>query len=117
MLAHPEVALRLHDDSRDLHRHIAYLEMQLRTIRAEAGLLASGVRYIAGEPHALADALETPIAAALPLRLDEHVTGGIVLFSLLAHKSGFEDVDYDLFDLLTRHAAIALHCTGGEVSA
>ena len=205
MLRHPEVARRFHDDNRDLRRHIAYLEMQLRTIRAESGLLAarwqeierknialanlyvaihqlhgtlvraevvealteilvgligsemlavfersgdgtrfrligsfgidacdyrelasrdplgrllaSGVRYVAGEPHALADALETPIAAALPLRLEERVTGGIVLFSLLAHKSGFEDVDYDLFDLLTRHAAIALHCTGGEVSA
>jgi hypothetical protein len=80
-------------------------------------LLGSGIRYVAGEPHPIADALEMPIAAALPLLLEGRVTGGIVLFSLLAHKRGFDDVDYDLFDLLTTHAAIALHCTGGEVSA
>lgn len=80
-------------------------------------LLASGVRHVAGEPHPIADALEMPIAAALPLLLEGRVTGGIVLFSLLAQKSGFNDVDYDLFDLLTTHAAIALRCTGGEVVA
>jgi hypothetical protein len=206
MLAHPDVVLCPNDDNRDLRRHIATLEMQLRTIEIESRqlaarwqeierknialanlyvaihqlhgtlvraevvealteilvgligsemlavfersddgmcfrligsfgidayeyralsashdslgrLLASGVRYVAGKPHALAGELETPIAAALPLRLGERVTGGIVLFSLLAHKKGFDDVDYDLFDLLTTHAAIALHCTGGEVSA
>ena len=206
MPAHPEIVLRSNDDNRDLRRHIASLEMQLRTIEIESRqltarwqdierkngalanlyvaihqlhgtlvraevvealteilvgligsemlavfergdhgasfrligsfgidaydyrelsasddslgrLLASGVRYVAGEPHALAGELEMPIAAALPLRFDGRVTGGIVLFSLLAHKRGFDDVDYDLFDLLTTHAAIALRCTGGEVRA
>lgn len=57
---------------------------------------------------------------ALPLCLGERVTGGIVLFSLLAQKRGFNDADYELFELLSEHAAIALHCTalpGAEVRA
>lgn len=75
-------------------------------------LLASGDRYVAGEPHALAGELEMPVAAALPLHLGDRVTGGIALFSLLPHKRGFDDVDYALFELLSTHAAIALYCTG-----
>ena len=204
MRGHPEEALRSYDESPALRRHVAHLEMQLRTIEAEtrqltvrwqgiarknaaltnlyvavhqlhgtlvraevvealleivvgligseavavfervddgafhviasigAGaddvsaddslgrLLASGVRYVAGEPHALAGELAMPVAAALPLCIDGRVTGGIVIFSLLAQKSGFDDIDYELFDVLSTHAALALHRTsalGAEVTA
>jgi GAF domain-containing protein len=81
-------------------------------------LLASGTRYVAGQPHALADDLGMPIAAALPLHLHLHgrVTGGIVLFSLLPQKHGFDEVDHELFDLLTTHGAIALRSTVREMN-
>jgi len=89
------------DDYRDVH-----------AARDPLGrLLASGTRYIAGQPHALADELEMPIAAALPLHVHGRVTGGIVLFSLLPQKHGFDEVDHQLFDLLTTHGAIALRST------
>jgi hypothetical protein len=78
-------------------------------------LIASGTRYVAGD--GIAPDLAEPLAAVLPLRLDGCVTGGIVLFALLSQKEGFHEVDYELFDLLATHAAIALHCTCGEVAA
>jgi uncharacterized coiled-coil protein SlyX len=74
-------------------------------------VLASGARYVAGEPHPLPAADDAGVAVALPLCLGGRVTGGIVLFSLLAQKRGLDDVDYELFELLSHHAALALHCT------
>jgi GAF domain len=53
-----------------------------------------------------------PIVACLPLKLDGRVTGAIVLFSLLPHKSELQELDFELFDLLGTHAATALYCTG-----
>jgi GAF domain-containing protein len=50
-------------------------------------------------------------AACVPLHFDGNVTGVLVLFRLLEHKLGFEDVDYALFELLSRQAAIALLST------
>lgn len=83
-----------------------------------AALLASGLRYVAGEAHPLAAELDTPVAAALPLRFDGRVNGGIVIYSLLAQKPGFNDADYELFDVLATHAGIALYRTAGaEVAA
>ena len=77
-------------------------------------LLASGVRYVAGEPHPLLCAPDVPVAAALPLIFGGRVTGGIVIASLLAQKPGFTEADYELFDVLSTHAAIALYRTTGE---
>lgn len=47
--------------------------------------------------------------ACIPLKIDEAVTGFIVIRRLLAHKSGLEPVDLELFDLLGTHAAMALY--------
>ena len=76
-------------------------------------LLASGERYLAGEHDELAPEIDIPVCAVLPLRLNGRVSGGIVLFRLLSQKCGFQSIDYELFDLLATHAAIALHCTAG----
>ncbi len=49
------------------------------------------------------------VTAVIPLRLRSELTGGIVLFTLLPQKGGsFGDVDLELMDLLTAHAATAL---------
>ena len=71
-------------------------------------LAASGETYIGSS--APADAAPT-ITACLPLKLDGEVTGAIVLFSLLPHKPGLQELDFELFDLLGTHAATALYCT------
>ena len=59
------------------------------------------------------------MTACLPLTLDGRVTGAIVLFSLLPHKPGLRELDFELFDLLGTHAATALYCTSlhGRVTA
>ena len=62
-----------------------------------------------GETFVAADAT-SPLTACVPLKLDGHVSGAIALFRLLPQKSGSEDVDRELFDLLATHAATALHC-------
>lgn len=49
--------------------------------------------------------------AVVPLVLDGRETGAIVLFRLLDHKPGLEPIDHELFELLTTHAATALHAT------
>jgi hypothetical protein len=71
-------------------------------------LASSGETYIGSSAPA-----ETvpPITACLPLKLDGEVTGAIVLFSLLPHKPGLQELDFELFDLLGTHAATALYCT------
>jgi K+-sensing histidine kinase KdpD len=49
--------------------------------------------------------------AVVPLILDGRETGAIVLFRLLDHKPALEPIDHELFELLTTHAATALHAT------
>ena len=51
-----------------------------------------------------------PVTAAVPLRIDEQVIGAILVFRLLEHKPSLEAVDHELFELLSVHAATALHC-------
>jgi len=47
-------------------------------------------------------------AAVLPLEIDERIVGVIAIFSTLAQKPRFSTVDFELFRLLGRQAAVAL---------
>ena len=67
--------------------------------------LVSGNTFIATAPE------PSGLTACVPLKLDGHVTGFIAIYRLLAHKSQFEPLDHELFDLLATHAATALYCT------
>ena len=49
----------------------------------------------------------TPIVC-IPLKIKEHVIGVISIYSLLTQKSGFTNMDYELFNLLAGHAATAI---------
>jgi len=51
------------------------------------------------------------LTACIPLKIDEHVTGLIVIRRLLAHKTGLDPLDLELFDLLGTHAATALYAS------
>jgi len=44
----------------------------------------------------------------IPLKIKEHVIGVISIYSLLTQKSGFSNMDYELFNLLAGHAATAI---------
>ena len=72
-------------------------------------LAASGDMFLAG--RAPMPAGLPPLVACVPLKLDGRVTGAVVLFSLLGHKDGLQELDFELFDLLATHAATALYCT------
>jgi nitrate/nitrite-specific signal transduction histidine kinase len=58
-----------------------------------------------------ADPAEGRPSVCVPLRLDQKVMGVLVLFKLLAHKTGLEEVDFALFDLLSQQAGVALVST------
>jgi nitrate/nitrite-specific signal transduction histidine kinase len=51
------------------------------------------------------------LTACIPLKIDGAVTGIIVIRSLLAHKNGLDPLDFELFDLLGTHAAMALYAS------
>ena len=55
--------------------------------------------------------VEGGLTACIPLKLDGKVTGAMAIYRLLPQKSGFEEVDRELFELLATHAATALYCT------
>lgn len=46
----------------------------------------------------------------LPLQVDGHLVGMIVIFNLLAHKPQLEPLDHEIFDLLASQASTALYC-------
>jgi GAF domain-containing protein len=68
----------------------------------------SGAIFVA-EPGA--SEVESGLTACIPLKLDGKVTGAVAIYRLLPQKSGFEEVDRELFELLATHAATALYCT------
>ncbi|HET7436573.1 MAG TPA: GAF domain-containing protein [Thermoanaerobaculia bacterium] len=81
------------------------------------GAAQHGARFVRGESNTAPSGGERALTAAIPLKLDERVVGVIGIFSLLPQKAGLEAVDYELFDVLTSHAASALFCTRESVSA
>jgi GAF domain-containing protein len=63
------------------------------------------------EPGERADAATRKPSACVPLVVDGRTVGVLALFRLLAHKSGFEEVDYALLELLSQQAGVALVST------
>ena len=55
---------------------------------------------------------EATAIVSIPLHLNQRVVGLIALFKLLPQKTGIEPVDQELFQLLSAHAARALHHAG-----
>lgn len=64
-----------------------------------------------GEGHVFTDpADQQPLTACVPLQVGDRVEGAILVFRLLEHKPSLEQVDHELFELLSVHASTALHC-------
>lgn len=51
------------------------------------------------------------LTAAVPLRIERQVTGVVAIFRLLEQKAGLDPTDHELFDVLSRQAAMALYST------
>ncbi|MBI3351160.1 MAG: GAF domain-containing protein [Nitrospirae bacterium] len=91
-------------------------EEHYKSVPLGAGLIgravSSGELYSAkpGQPPG-AFAGECDLTACIPLKVGGKVIGAIAIFRLLEQKPGLEAVDFELFDLLATHAAVALYCT------
>jgi regulator of replication initiation timing len=85
----------------------------LKELPAESGFVADTFKaegpWIAGRDPMPQTPVPEDVTAVIPLRLRSELTGAIVLYGLLPQKGGsFGDVDLELMDLLTAHAATAL---------
>jgi GAF domain len=94
-------------------------EVALREGMREAGpALFAGDSYAGGDPMVdatLADGVlrlgptpDSPVLAAVPLRVQDEIVGALILLKLLDHKPILRSEDRDLLDLLSAHAASAL---------
>ncbi|MEW6336309.1 MAG: GAF domain-containing protein [Acidobacteriota bacterium] len=79
--------------------------------------LFTGERYSGGDPlvdGTLADGVlridqqDSPVLAAVPLRVQGEIVGAIVILKLFDHKPSLRAEDRELLDLLSAHAASAL---------
>ena len=71
------------------------------------------VRTVAQEhPISNHGGTEATAIVSIPLQLNQRVVGLIALFKLLPQKTGIEPVDQELFEVLSTHAARALHHAG-----
>lgn len=88
----------------------------LREIPVGAGPVgraaAEGRIHVAGEDGASAFPENPHLTACVPLKLGTKVTGALAIYRLLGHKSALTDFDRELFALLEKHAALALHASG-----
>lgn len=73
------------------------------------GMVArEGESYFAENLQKPVDFEPTEPIVCIPLKIKEHVIGVISIYSLLTQKSGFTNMDYELFNLLAGHAATAV---------
>jgi hypothetical protein len=77
---------------------------------------AGPIRYALGVGQTLvarsrrkgAEDVDGGLTAAIPLKLDGHVTGAVAIFGLVEHKKVLAPVDHELFEVISRQAAMAL---------
>ena len=68
-----------------------------------------GVVWVAPNAMEAQEAGSGDPIACIPLKVGDRLIGAIAIHRLLVQKSGFEAVDFELFDLLGGHAATALY--------
>jgi hypothetical protein len=71
----------------------------------------SGKTLVAKARRATAESPDGGLTAAVPLKIDTQVTGVVAIFRLLEQKPGLDPTDHELFEVLSRQAAMALHST------
>lgn len=59
---------------------------------------------------------EETLSACIPLKIGRRLTGVIAIFGVQLQKHDFTPVDLEMFDLLTKHAALALHAAGSSAT-
>ena len=72
------------------------------------GVAREGESYFAENLTGVSEHKPFEPIVCIPLKIKEHVIGVIAIYKLLTQKSGFTNVDYELFNLLAGHAATAI---------
>jgi hypothetical protein len=72
----------------------------------------SGERVLVGKDDGAREPGEEHVTALIPLGLNGEVFGLLAIFRLLPQKAHFEEVDFEIFDLLGSQAGVALYATG-----
>jgi hypothetical protein len=75
---------------------------------ARAARVARSGEIYAADSSAGPPADGEPVAV-FPLKIDDRLMGVIVLEALLTQKDGLQALDYELFELLGKHAATAMY--------
>lgn len=70
---------------------------------------AEGRPYVAGDGRAPQQADDPRLTACVPFKIGGRVTGALAIYRLLGHKPALTDFDREIFSLLEKHAALALH--------
>ena len=88
----------------------------IRGLSTDDGIVGDVVRngetFVSKElPRWLGPRGELPVTACVAMKLDQRVTGVLVLFRMLEQKLRLETVDRELLELLGTHAASALYVT------
>jgi hypothetical protein len=73
--------------------------------------MQSGKTLVARGRRATAESPDGGLTAAVPLKIDTQVTGVVAIFRLLEQKAGLDPTDHELFEVLSRQAAMALYST------
>ena len=88
-------------------------EAPYRRMPAGRGIIGECVRtgevFVAPQPATATDGADS-LTACIPLRAGGEVIGVVAIFRLLSQKSGVEQLDRELFNVLATHAAAALYC-------
>lgn len=75
-------------------------------------IAGQGQLYLEGSGHAYdEEGKSLGLNACIPMKIDGRLVGAVAVFRLLQQKSGWAEVDHQLFELLGTQAAIALFCT------
>jgi hypothetical protein len=74
-------------------------------------VMKSGQTLITKARRRGAEGLDGGLTAAVPLKIERQVTGVVAIFRLLEQKPGLDPTDHELFDVLSRQAAMALYST------
>lgn len=79
-----------------------------KSISFEGGIVGHAIK--SGESYIVQRTSESTdkIIACIPLKIGEQAMGVLVIFKLVSHKSDFHPIDFDLFEILSSHAATAI---------
>jgi hypothetical protein len=92
--------------SRGIESGSPHLELALRPLQT---VMSSGSILVLPRPVRADDGQDGGLTAAIPLKVEASVMGVVAIFRLLQQKQALDPIDHELFDIVSRQAALALY--------